>query len=307
MDKLIYKDKSNTLQVTLYRKATDQQSYLHAHSDLPKSLKISIPDSQALRIKTICSTLNEYKKHCAILKQNFIERAYKENILKDQINKVDNIDRKDLLSKKEKIIKDRIPCLITCNRKLPMMHKIINKHWNVLQINQGLPETFQNNPLVAYKRNKNLQEITGGHTIKNGKVLKVHSKNRKGKCEPCNTSKPSLCCDQVIDTSTFRSYQRQQLYTIFHKLNCKIKFIIYLMNCVLCKVQYLGKAETAFNIRLNNHRKDVNNPKSIHADLHLRKPGYLLNLHAKFALIEQLSNINHNHKKRKELQNLQNF
>ena len=34
LDKLIYKDKSNTLQVTLYRKATDQQSYLHAHSDL---------------------------------------------------------------------------------------------------------------------------------------------------------------------------------------------------------------------------------------------------------------------------------
>ena len=209
LDTLIYKDKNNTLQTTLHRKSTDQQSYLHAHSDHPKSLKRSIPYSQALRIKTICSTLTEYKKHCAILKQNFIERAYKENILKDQINKVDNIDRKDLLSKKEKIIKDRIPCLITCNRKLPMMHKIINKHWNVLQINQGLPETFQNNPLVAYKRNKNLQEITGGHTIKNGKVFKAHSKSREGKCEPCNTSTPALCSKQIIDTSTFRSYQTQ--------------------------------------------------------------------------------------------------
>ena len=52
-----------------------------------------------------------------------------------------------------------------------MMHKIINKHWNVLQINLGLEEIFQNNPFVAYKRNKNLQEIIGGHTIKNGKVF----------------------------------------------------------------------------------------------------------------------------------------
>ena len=58
------------------------------------------------------------------------------------------------------------------------------------------------------------------------------------------TNKPSLCCKQVFDTSTFRSYQTQQLCTIFHKLNCKSKFIIYLMECTLCEVQYVGKAET---------------------------------------------------------------
>ena len=84
-----------------------------------------------------------------------------------------------------------------------MVRKIINKHWNVLKINLDWQETFQTPPFVAFKRNKNLQEIIGGHTIKNGKVYKAHSKNRKGKCDPCNTSKPSLCCRQVIDTSTF--------------------------------------------------------------------------------------------------------
>ena len=137
-----------------------------------------------MKIKTICSTLTKYKKHCAILKQNFIERGYKENILKDEIDTVDNIDQKYLLSKKEKNIKDRIPCLITYNRKLPMMCKIINKHWNVLQINPGLQETFQNNLFVAYKRYKNLQETIGDQTIKNGNVFKAHSKSREGKCEP---------------------------------------------------------------------------------------------------------------------------
>ena len=83
----------------------------------------------------------------------------------------------------------------------------------------------------------------------------------------------------------------QQLYTIVHKLNCKSKFTIYLMGRALCKILYVGKAETAFNIRLNNHRKDANNPKSIPADFHFRKPGHSFNLHAKFTLIEQLSNI----------------
>ena len=154
LDILIYIEKNNTLQTTLYRKPTDQKSYLHAHSDHPKSLKRSIPYSQALRIKTICSTLSEYKK------QNFIERGYEENILNDEIDKIDNIDQKDLLSKKEKNIKHRIPCLITYNRKLPIMRKIINKHWNVLQINPGLEEIFQNNPFVAILKK---QKLTGNY------------------------------------------------------------------------------------------------------------------------------------------------
>ena len=63
LDTLIYKNKNNTLQTTLYQKPTDQQSYLHVHSDHPKSLKIRIPYSQALRIKTTCFTFTEYKKH----------------------------------------------------------------------------------------------------------------------------------------------------------------------------------------------------------------------------------------------------
>ena len=97
---LIYKDRNNTLQTTLYRNPTDQQSHLHAHLDHTRSLKKSILYIQAKRVKTIRSTLTEYKIHCAMLKQNFIERGYEENILKDQIDKVDNIDREDLSRKK---------------------------------------------------------------------------------------------------------------------------------------------------------------------------------------------------------------
>ena len=64
------------------------------------------------------------------------------------------------------------------------------------------------------------------------------------------------------------------------------------MECALCKVQYAGKAQTTFNIRLNNHRKDVNNPKFILADLRFREPGHSFNMHTKFTLMEQqVSNI----------------
>ena len=78
-------------------------------------------------------------------------------------------------------MKDRISCLINYNRKLPMMRKTIHKHWNALQINPKLPETFQNNPFVAFKRNQNLQEIIEGHRIKNGNMFKALFKKQKRK------------------------------------------------------------------------------------------------------------------------------
>ena len=64
-----------------------------------------------------------------------------------------------------------------------MMQKLINKHWNVLQINSSnCGKHFRTiNPFVAFKRNKYLQEIIGGHMINNRKVFKAHSEKEKNK------------------------------------------------------------------------------------------------------------------------------
>ena len=50
-DTMLYRDENNNIQTTLYRKPTDQQAFLHAKSKHPRSLKSSIPYSQALRLK----------------------------------------------------------------------------------------------------------------------------------------------------------------------------------------------------------------------------------------------------------------
>ena len=102
LDSILYKDESNNIQTTLYCKATDQQAFLHAKSEHPRSLKNSIPYCQTLRLKTICSTSTEFDKNCAIIKQKFLDRQYKEEVLDAQIKKVDRIERKELFTCKEK-------------------------------------------------------------------------------------------------------------------------------------------------------------------------------------------------------------
>ena len=63
------------------------------------------------------------------------------------------------------------------------------------------------------------------------------------------------------------------------------------MECRICRIQYIGKSETEFNIILNNYRKDVNRQNAPQADQHFKLPNHNFNQHARFTLIEQLVNM----------------
>ena len=161
-----------------------------------------------------------------------------------------------------------------------------------MQIRYTLQKVFDKKPVITCKRNKNLGKLIGGHTLQGGKVFKTHLQIISGESKSCNTrNKSSLCCTQVVNDKTFGSSQTKRTFKIFHKLNSKGGFVIYLMECTLCKIQYIRKAEIPFNIRLNNHRKDANgkNPKAIPPSIHFKQPGHNSNKHAKFTLIEQIN------------------
>ena len=54
---------------------------------------------------------------------------------------------------------------------------------------------------------------------------------------------------------------------------------------------YIYKPETAFNLRLNNHRKDTKKPNSILACKHFQEQRQNFNKHAKFIIIDKLVNL----------------
>ena len=123
-----------------------------------------------------------------------------------------------------------------------------------MQISPTLQKVFDKKPMITYKRNKTLSELIGGHTLPGGKIFQAHLQIIRKESKSCNTTnKSSLCYTQVVNTKFFKSYQTKKTFKIFHELNCKSRFVIYLMECTLCKIQFIGKAETSFKIRLNNH------------------------------------------------------
>ena len=94
----------------------------------------------------------------------------------------------------------------------------MNRNWNILQINTGFQRVFKDAPMIAFKRSKNLQEIIGGHTVKQGKVFKKSLTRLNGNSMPCSSKRPSLCCTQVLNTQTFASQQTKRTFNVFHKL-----------------------------------------------------------------------------------------
>ena len=129
-----------------------------------------------------------------------------------------------------------------------------------------------------------------------------------GKYTPCLANNKTLYCKRVVHTTTFRSNQANRIFQIYHNLNCKNKYIIYLLQCNKRKIQYVRKAETEFNIRLNNHRKDVWKLDAIAASPHFSGKNHNFNTHAKFLLTEQICHIDINKEKNRErLKQMENF
>ena len=60
-------------------------------------------------------------------------------------------------------------------------------------------------------------------------------------------------------------------------------------------MQYVRKVETAFNLRLNNSRKNIKKPNSILAYKQFLGQGHNFNKHSKFIIIDKLANL-HNSK-----------
>ena len=221
-----------------------------------------------------------------MLKESFINRGFKEKFLDAEFQRLSEIERDALLTpKSKKKDQKRIPFITTYNKTLPNVKQIINKHWYLLQINSNLRTAFEQERLIAYRRNKNLGDLIGSKKILDGKVVRKNNNKKQLYCSPCLT----ICCQQVLKTNTFTSYRTGETFKIFHLLKCKSSRIIYLLQCRICQLQCVVKSETSFSIRLNNHRKDTKNKNPILACKHFQNSNHNFQRDAKFTLIEQIT------------------
>ena len=137
---------------------------------------------------------SELSNNLQVLKESFINRDFNEILLDTKFQPLSEIQRDALLvpMSKEKYQK-RTPFVITYNKKLPNIKQIINKDWDLLQINPNLKTTLEQECTIAYRPNRNLCDLIGSKKILGGKVVCKNNKKKQLYCRPCLPRRDNIC------------------------------------------------------------------------------------------------------------------
>ena len=110
-------------------------------------------------------------------------------------------------------------------------------------------KVFPEPPLIAFRRCKNLKDILVRARLSNegngGTDKKGCSRCSKSRCQVCNVMSNSEYFHSTIDSRQYR---------INYSLNWDSSNVVYLLECTVCGVPYVGSTCTPFRLRFNNYK-----------------------------------------------------
>ena len=272
-EKIAFLDTTITLEngvmtTDLHTKKTDKHQFLSPKSCHPKHCSRSIPYSQAIRLKRICSSESKLNHRLGQLRQQLKSRGYKNKNISEAFVKAKEKDRTNLLEYKEKTAQtNKIPFVVSFHPHLTNISSIVHKHWRLIENDPSLSEIFPSPPVMAYRRPKNLKDILVSSKVSKREISTIggYKQCGRGNCK---------CCKVANIETQFISTVTKKNYNIFITSNCKTQNCIYVLTCGTCKLQYVGETETPFNIRLNNHRSFYTKERNCPITRHLLRAGH---------------------------------
>jgi hypothetical protein len=139
------------IKTDLCTKNTDKYQYLPATSSHPNSVKRAIPYGLGVHAKRICSSDKDYKTRRNEIKTHLQNRGYRSSLIEEQLQKVDELNREDLLQYKDRKENDRVPLVFTYSKALPNIHAFLRKHLKILHQSNRLKKIFSDPPIVSLK------------------------------------------------------------------------------------------------------------------------------------------------------------
>ena len=159
----------------------------------------------------------------------FVACGYRRTKVLREVEKVLTMTQEECLQTRERESTDRIPLVNTFNSHTTFIAEFARRNWNFLQSKERLAHIFNKPPLVTYRRPMSL-----GDRLMSTKFQRLGSM-RKTKV-------------RLVQ----RNQQNHHIYQ--HCVNCQSSWVIYIIECNICNLQYIGKSKTALNLRLSSHR-----------------------------------------------------
>jgi hypothetical protein len=263
------------LTTDLYVKPTDANMCLPFHSCHPRHCTRSIPYSQCLRLRRICSEDHTFLKRAQELKEKLQKRGYPSKLIQDSIDKVAALPRETTLIYKEKEQTERVPVIITHNPQNPPLSNWLKEYMPILHSSTRMKKAVPKPPIVGERNCRNLRSLlmpsklprkttpTPPNTQESIPRPPDHSSSRlpspdhqtgtppppdqapdppspsarqlSSGCYKCTRLRCVLCQHHLQETRTFFSASNHTQYTIRDHLSCRSSNVVYLLDCARCQ------------------------------------------------------------------------
>ena len=146
----------NGLSTSVHYKRADSHRYLLHSSSHPSHVKNSIPFSQFLRLRRLCSDDSDFSNKLEEMCHFFKKRGYPDSVVNTAQHRAQQIDRQSALQTSQKEKNERIPFTLTYHPHILADKNIILKNFKLLQNDNETGRIFSQPPLISFKRDKNI-------------------------------------------------------------------------------------------------------------------------------------------------------
>jgi hypothetical protein len=310
LDTLVYID-NNKIKTKLYKKPTDNKQYLHYDSDHPQHVKNAIPYAQALRYRRIIEDDKILEIELEKLKQNFLDRAYPENVVNSAFNRVLALDRMDVIKYKNKTLQEwnYTPLILSFNNafvsrfnRQSNVHKLLSNSWEKL-INSTPALSNLLTPKIVFRKSNTINQLLVStmfppprwargletpsvRTLTSRDSLDLDRPKPKGKSQACNSIRCKTC-ELINESNNIESTCFNKKFFLNDTLDCLSSNIIYVITCSKCKIQYVGESSNPLRMRMSGHRSCVQLNKDTPVGIHFNSPNHNIS-HLSVTPIEKL-------------------
>ena len=145
----------------LHHSSSDTHSYLHHSSSHPLHCKKSIPYSQLLRIRRLCSVDRDFQQKAHKICTFFEKRGYSPTLLGHNLQRMSRASRRDTIQDANVVTNgtERIPLVLTYHPFNSRIKKILLANFNILMNDETTREIFPLPPVTSYRRDQTIRDI----------------------------------------------------------------------------------------------------------------------------------------------------
>ena len=256
---------------SIHYKETDSHSYLNFKLSHPFKCKASIPTSQFLPLRKICSEEDDFEEAATTTESFFVTRGYPVQLIQEGRRKAASTPRALLLAGRNanQTGTSRVPMVPTYHPKNAPVCKILSCNYNILANDDSTSVTFSQPPLKAYRWAKNLRDLL------------VHSDvppDQPAQQPGTFHSKRTICrtCPHINQSTAIPSPGGQ--IKITGHFTCTSDNAIYCISCRKCPMAvYIGDTGCRLADCFREHRLNVLHKKSdLPVAQHFNSPGHSL-------------------------------